>query len=317
MTKKKAYVIGTNVSTSLSPDIFNYWFKKYKVNSEYGFIEIKEENFEKEIKTILKQKDLVGINVTMPFKERILPHLTHKKKPQPIWRQNNVKRDTIEGVLESYGGPINCITVKENNIEGTNTDSFGFGKAYSTHIEKKVNEVGYRYSHNDKALVLGFGGAAKSIISSLVEMNFDTIIVFNRTFEKIKKARTVISEKDPNWSTFLPSCEIIPEKINNLINHTDHNKSKRTGLIVNTSPTNMLSNKKNWNIGSDVVGFDIVYKPKEGTGFLKNFSSKRRIEGIQMLVYQAAPCFKLWFGIDPEIDDSLFKHLYKKLKKAP
>ena len=54
MSRKKAYVIGTKVSNSLSPTIFNYWFKKYNVDGEYGYIEIEEKNFEKEIKAILK-----------------------------------------------------------------------------------------------------------------------------------------------------------------------------------------------------------------------------------------------------------------------
>ena len=52
MSKKKAYVIGSNTSTSLSPAIFKYWFNKYNINGEYGYIEIKENNFNKEIKTI-------------------------------------------------------------------------------------------------------------------------------------------------------------------------------------------------------------------------------------------------------------------------
>ena len=75
MSKKKAYVIGTNTSSSLSPAIFQYWFDKYNVNGEYGHIEIKEKNLNKEIKSILKEKNLVGLNITTPYKEKIIPHL--------------------------------------------------------------------------------------------------------------------------------------------------------------------------------------------------------------------------------------------------
>jgi shikimate dehydrogenase len=239
--------------------------------------------------------------------------LTNKKKLKPIWRLNSVKRITIKNLFDFYGGPINCITIKKNKIEGTNTDRLGFTEAYSTHVEKKTKEEGRRRVPNGKALVIGFGGAAKSIISSLVEMNFDTIMVFNRTFEKIKNIGVEIYETESTSS--LPMCEIIPEKIDNLINHTNYNKSKNTELIVNTSPTNILNNKTKWNIGGDVVGFDIVYKPREGTGFLSNFNPKRRIEGVEMLVYQAAPCFKLWFGIEPKVDYGIFKYLYKKLEQ--
>ena len=55
MSKKKAFVVGANVSKSLSPTIFNYWFKKYHIDAEYGYKEIKEENFDKEIKLILEK----------------------------------------------------------------------------------------------------------------------------------------------------------------------------------------------------------------------------------------------------------------------
>ena len=54
MRKKKIYVVGTEVSTSMAPTIFQYWFNKYNINyAEYGYKEIKEENFDKEIKTII------------------------------------------------------------------------------------------------------------------------------------------------------------------------------------------------------------------------------------------------------------------------
>ena len=96
MNTKKAYVIGTNVNTSLSPLIFNHWFEKYNIDAKYSYKTIKEKNFNKEIKTILKQKHLCGINVTIPFKEKIITHQTsidstphtlclaqiQKKKPQ-------------------------------------------------------------------------------------------------------------------------------------------------------------------------------------------------------------------------------------------
>ena len=75
MTKKKAYVIGTNVSSSLSPAIFEYWFKKYNVNAKYNYKEIKEENFDKEIRLLRNEKDLVGFNITIPYKEKIENYL--------------------------------------------------------------------------------------------------------------------------------------------------------------------------------------------------------------------------------------------------
>ena len=75
MSKGRALVVGTNVSKSLSPTIFNYWFRKYRIDAEYGYKEIKEESFDKEIKLILKEDGLRGLNITAPFKEKIIFHL--------------------------------------------------------------------------------------------------------------------------------------------------------------------------------------------------------------------------------------------------
>ena len=70
MSIKKSCVVGTNVSTSLSPTIFNYWFNKYNVNGEYSYEEIEEDSFDTKIKSILKEDRLCGLNVTIPLKKK-------------------------------------------------------------------------------------------------------------------------------------------------------------------------------------------------------------------------------------------------------
>jgi len=319
MNKKKAYVIGANVSTSLSPVIFEHWFKKYDVDAEYGFIEIKEENFDGEIKYILAKEDLVGLNVTIPFKERIIPHLTSKNNGgveeffdpylEPHYKGGEKERpDHFKQLNREIKLPINCVTIYKNNIVGRNTDWIGFEKAYLQHCTTKIGE--FTGGIRDVALVLGYGGAAKGIVYSLVKMGFEKVIIFNRTFDKIKNINTVFERtKD------VQECEVRAEKIENLIKYTDYENfgEGQTKLIVNTTPTNPLNNHTNWNIDTGTVGFDIVYRPRKGTGFLEQFDPRCRIEGIQMLVYQAAPCFKMWFGIQPEVDEELFNVLYKKM----
>ena len=71
---KKFYVIGNNTSKSLSPTIFNYWFKKYKISALYGFVEVKKRNIKKEVNKLLKNKEVVGLNITIPFKQKIMKH---------------------------------------------------------------------------------------------------------------------------------------------------------------------------------------------------------------------------------------------------
>ena len=162
--KKRAVVIGTGVSKSLSPTIFNYWFKKYNIIGEYGYKEIKEENFDNEIKSLLNEEGLCGINITIPFKEKIISHVTKIDK-----HATKIKA-------------VNCITKTKNIIYGTNTDWVGFKEALSQFETKSKT----RKIKNNIAIVLGYGGSAKAIIYSLVMRGFETIKIFNRTYQKSK-----------------------------------------------------------------------------------------------------------------------------------
>tara|TARA_Y100001970_G_C14227735_1_gene856688 strand:- start:221 stop:1096 length:876 start_codon:yes stop_codon:yes gene_type:complete len=291
MTKRKAYVVGANVSTSMSPAIFEYWFKKFKITSaEYDFIEIKEDRFDKEIGAILKEKNLVGLNITIPYKEKIFLHINKENK------STNPNAPTIKKT------PINCLTIRKQNnlnfkalgkIVCRNTDETGFEDALNRNTSFKKKSC--------CAIVLGYGGASKAIISSLLKNPyFDRIVVFNRTYKKLQN----ITEEFGKGVEFY--------ELKHLFQHTN-----KASLIVNTSPVNILGDEKKWSINANCFGFDIVYRPWDGTGFLRHFKKENRIEGIQMLVGQAAPCFEEWFGIKPDTKDkNLFEFLYKKMKKT-
>ena len=162
MSIKKAYVIGTNVKTSLSPLIFQYWFDKYGLDAKYSYKEIKEKNFNKEIDLILKEDGLRGINVTIPFKEKIIKKLHNLDKASKII------------------GAVNCVTVKNNKYSGINTDWSGFEASF---IEAKIPEKGL--SRKSKIVLIGYGGAAKAVLYALSIMGLESVIVFNRTNKKI------------------------------------------------------------------------------------------------------------------------------------
>ena len=277
MNTKKACVIGSNVKKSLSPTIFNYWFKKYKINGEYLHKEIKNNLFKKEVKPLITNKEFSGFNITIPFKEKIIPYL---------------------GTIDKHSsriGAVNCTTRIRNKLRGQNTDWLGFNESIK---KKKINK--------GTAIVIGYGGASKAIIYSLIFQKFKKIKIFNRTFKKIKNIKSFPS---PTSSTAFKN--ISPHKLKEL-----HKHLSTATLIINTTPINVLKNipKKTENkINRKAFGFDIAYRPKTGTGFLKNFQHNQRINGMQMLVCQAAPCFKLWFGTLPQTNDKkLFNLLYKK-----
>ena len=276
MTKKKVYVIGTNVNKSLSPLIFNYWFKKYKINASYEFKVIKETNFNKEIKNVLKEKNLCGLNITIPFKEKILK-----------------KMDKIDGPSKTIKA-VNCVTIKNNKLYGSNTDWLGFKEALLSEINKK--EINTK--NKNKVVLIGYGGAAKAILYSLALMGSawkKNTLVFNRSKKRINIP--LISQK-----TTLP--------LEYLQNHLEE-----AFLIINTTPKNVLTDLKIKKIKKEIAVCDIVYKPKE-TKFFKHFKNPRKkIYGINMLINQAKPCFFNWFGITPSEDKALIIKLTKEISK--
>ena len=71
---KKFGIIGNPIKHSLSPTLHNYWFKKYNINAEYSLIDINENEIKNVIARI-KNKEISGLNITLPFKQKIVPHV--------------------------------------------------------------------------------------------------------------------------------------------------------------------------------------------------------------------------------------------------
>lgn len=155
---KHFFVIGSKASESLSPLIFNHWFKKYKINARYYFIEVSKANFEKTILKKKQDKKTGGFNVTIPFKKNILKHLDSKN------------------IHAEYIGAVNCVTVGRKT-KGTNTDWVGYLNSIK---EEKITK-------NKNILILGYGGAAQAIYYGLNTKGFKNIEVFNRSKKSIKK----------------------------------------------------------------------------------------------------------------------------------
>ena len=149
---KNFFVIGDQASKSLSPLIFNHWFKKYNIHAKYSFLEVTKKNFNSEIVKKLNDKKTQGLNVTIPFKKDVIKYLDNK----------NVHAQKI--------GAVNCVTVGKKII-GINTDWVG----YLNSIKKeKINK-------NKNILILGFGGASQAIYYGFFFKGYKNVRVFNRS----------------------------------------------------------------------------------------------------------------------------------------
>ena len=104
---KNFFVIGNKSSKSLSPLIFNHWFKKYKIKAKYYFVEVNKVNFDKVLEKKIGDRNTSGFNVTIPFKKDVVKHL-----------------DTNSHHAKNIGA-VNCVTVGKK-IKGTNTDWIGY-----------------------------------------------------------------------------------------------------------------------------------------------------------------------------------------------
>ena len=156
MKKKTFAIIGDPISHSLSPVLHNYWFKKYQIDAEYSLLNIKDDF--KSVINKIKNGELNGINVTLPYKQKIVAFLDKLV--------NDAK----------FTNSVNTVYLNEQNIVvGENTDVFGLQAAYL----KEIVDI-----ENKKALIIGAGGVSPSVIFSLEKSKVRNISIANRTHDK-------------------------------------------------------------------------------------------------------------------------------------
>ncbi len=177
---------------------------------------------------------------------------------------------------------VNTIILSNNNLVGHNTDIFGFAKAIKNlnfNIEGK------------KVLILGAGGVVPSIIFALNKMAVSKIIISNRTKKKADDLKLRFRNLEIlNWGDLI-DCDVI-------IN--------ATSLGLNKESIKLDFSK----FGNNKLFYDVIYNPEE-TKFLiegKKLGNKTE-NGKLMFVYQAFEAFKLWHGVEPEINSETLKIL--------
>jgi shikimate dehydrogenase len=254
---KKYLVIGNPIEHSLSPKLHNYWLKNNNIKAIYE----KQKLDEHELKNIIlkvKEKEIQGINVTVPFKKSVIPFLD---------------RLSLEA---QYTQSVNTVYLDNDKIIGHNTDIDGFESGIKN---SKFNIKG------KKVFILGAGGVVPSIIFALNKMKTSEIIVSNRTKDRAEKLKDLFKNLQiVDWGN-VPDFDII-------INATS------IGL-KNNDEINLDFSK----VGQNKLFYDVIYNPKE-TNFLKigKKLGNRTENGKLMFIYQALSAFKVWHGIQPEIN---------------
>ena len=273
MTKKFG-IIGNPVKHSLSPVLHNYWFNKYEIDATYSILDTQENDLVKIIDN-LKQRKINGVNVTLPYKQKIVPLVDILINDAKITSSVNTLYLNSDGMLV-----------------GENTDVFGLQAAYLKEIDNVTDK---------KALIIGAGGVSPSVILSLQKSGVQNISITNRTHEKclfLKRKFNNLNIVD--WKNL--KDELINFDL--IINATSLGLKNGLDFDFNFDI-----------VKRDLIFIDTIYNPLETKTlkFLRGKDLKT-FNGLEMFIYQGQKSFYLWNKLNPEIDQKLVELLISKLR---
>lgn len=270
---KKLYLIGKSLKHSISPLIHNKILSYFGIDAVYSNVELQDfEKLKEFVEIVKKDEDVVGFNITIPYKEDILNFCDEVSEDVKIIQAaNTVKKEN--GRLKAY-----------------NTDWIGF--------KKSLEELGIDISDR-KILILGAGGAAKACIYGLYKMGVKEIFVSNRTYEKAQNLRDFFRKfVEIHLIDWLKRESY---KYDIIINTTPIGMFPEIGK----SPFDIKEYKFDL-----LLAYDTIYNPLL-TEFLKEAKTKNIniSNGLKMLIYQAIEAEKIWWNTAKEIEQSHQKEL--------
>ena len=276
----KYLVIGNPIAHSLSPLLHNYWFKKYRfLDSIYEKKKVEKKDLKKIVEQI-KNDEVKGVNVTVPFKREIFNFI-----------------DTAPHEVQ-FTKSVNTLVKENDKVVGYNTDQQGFEISL---------EENYWDCKDKKILIIGAGGVTPSILSTFIKADgAEKIYLSNRTRSKAEELKKFWDKAIDFYQMKKDTIEVIDwEK-----------KSELCDLIINTTSVGLTKDEKlnfdfsDYNNKKNVLFYDLIYNPKE-TNFLKDarIRGNRTINGKMMFLWQAHLAFKMWTGVSPTIDEEVIKLL--------
>lgn len=263
-----AGVIGSPIAHSKSPRLHNHWLRRYGIKGHYIPMNIASGDLEEAI-TTLPKLGFVGINVTIPHKEHILS-----------------VADLVSDRAAVMGSANTLIFRGDGKVHADNTDGYGF-------MENLRQGAPDWDPGTGPAAVIGAGGAARAVISSLIDAGCSEIRLTNRTKTRAEALRQEFGTK----------VEVIDwVKAGNMLDGAT--------TVVNASSLGMTGASE-MRVPLDAlhktaVVTDLVYSPLETPllAYAKSIGCQT-VDGLGMLLHQAVPGFERWFGLRPEVDDDL------------
>jgi shikimate dehydrogenase len=262
-----AGVIGSPVAHSRSPALHGHWLKRYGIAGFYIPIDVVADDLETVLRTMPKM-GFVGANVTIPHKEKVMKIA-----------------DLVTDRAAVMGAANTLIFRADGRIHADNTDGYGF-------IENLRQGAPGWDAGAGPATVIGAGGASRAVIASLIDVGATEIRLTNRTRARSDALRQEFGTKVHVYDWVQAG-----------------NAIEGSATVINASSLGMVG-KPEFRVpldalSTDAVVTDLVYAPLE-TAFLKQAAEIgcRTVDGLGMLLYQAAPAFERWFGVRPDVDEA-------------
>ncbi|HLJ69364.1 MAG TPA: shikimate dehydrogenase [Chloroflexota bacterium] len=255
-------VIGDPIDHSLSPAMQRAAFERAGIDACYEAINVPAGDLESALPRL---RDLRGFNVTVPLKELLVRRL-----------------DEVDPAAQVIGA-VNTVVLRRGRLHGYNTDPAGF----SATLQRLGRRDGW-----SRVVVFGAGGAARAVLYSLAGLA-DRVVVVNRSLDRAEGVMALLNGKGV---VMLPADSRLPAEIAD------------AGLLVNATPQGMkhlsdlspLPTSIALRPETDVI--DLVYGRMTPLLRAARTAGCRFLDGLEMLVHQGAASFRLWTGVEPDID---------------
>ncbi|HSR56486.1 MAG TPA: shikimate dehydrogenase [Alphaproteobacteria bacterium] len=271
-----AGIIGWPVAHSLSPRLHNFWLEKHGIDGAYVPLPVAPEHFSQSLR-VLAHMGFAGVNVTVPHKEAALKAV-----------------DQADPAARRIGAVNTVVVRRDGSLYGANTDGSGF----IAHLAQAAADFDPAAA---PAVVIGAGGAARALVAALMDAGTPEVRLSNRTLARAEELAVGLGGgvRVINWVDRAHALE----DAGILVNATTQGMTGQQPLKLDLS-----------RLPGDAVVYDIVYTP-ERTPLLREAAARGNpaIGGLGMLLHQAVPGFKAWFGIEPEVDEDLTAHVRKGL----
>ena len=270
MTKRLG-IIGHPIGHSISPIFQQAALDYIGIDATYEKWEVTPESV-RDFVNSLRAPDTLGINITLPHKQAVIPFL-----------------DEVDEWATSAGA-VNTIVNHDGRLSGHNTDGPGF-------LQALLVETGYD-PKGTRALILGAGGAARGILLALIRGGVDSLVIANRTMERAENLAQLSQDNGVGSEAISLSGDALTESAASadlIVNCTSMGMSH--GPAEHDSPLSAAQ------IPATAIVNDVVYTPILPP-ILKETAEAGAIAlgGLHMLIYQGALSFKMWTGQDPPVD---------------